>query len=83
MAYELVVRRSDIHSERIMQVLLERRVPFAEIQLNENDAEAMESVLGRKMPFVVSGPKLIGGFSDVVNHLRRPSRAAMTESASW
>lgn len=73
MPYELFVRQPNIQSERIMMALLDRGVPFVEIQLNENDAQIFESVTGEKLPFVMRNNRVIGGFSDLVNHLRRPA----------
>lgn len=73
MPYELFVKRPDIQSERIMAALLDRGVPFVEIQLSEHDAEVFESVTGRTLPFVMRNNRVIGGFADLVNHLRRPA----------
>lgn len=73
MPYELYVKRVDLQSERIMIALLERGAPFVEIQVNDQDAATLESLTGRKMPFVMRNSRVIGGFSDVVNHLRRPA----------
>lgn len=73
MPYELFVRRPDMQSERIMQALLERGVPFVEIQLSDADAAVLEATAGRSLPLVVRGAKVIGGFADLVTHLRRPS----------
>ena len=83
MAYELMVRNSDEQSERIMLTLLDWRLPFAEIQLTERDAEALETVTGQNLPFVMKGNRIIGGFSDLVNHLRRPVRSAPQSVQAW
>ncbi len=83
MAYELFVRTSDVQSEKIMLTLLDRQLPFAEIQLNERDAEALEVVSGNKLPFVMADKRVIGGFSDLVIHLRTPSQSATRPVLTW
>ena len=83
MAYELFVRTSDLQSEKIMLTLLDRRLPFAEIQLNDRDAEVLEAVSGSKLPFVMADNNVIGGFSDLVNHLRQPSQSATRPVLAW
>ncbi len=83
MAYELFVRTSDLQSEKIMLTLLDRKLPFAEIQLNDRDAEVLESVSGNKLPFVMADKRVIGGFSDLVNHLRKPSLSATRPVLAW
>jgi hypothetical protein len=83
MAYELFVRTSDLTSEKIMLVLLDRKLPFAEVQLNESDAEALEAVSGNKLPFGMANKRVIGGYSDLVNHLRKPSQSATRPLLAW
>jgi hypothetical protein len=83
MHYELLVRQHDVHSERIMALLLEKRVPFVELKLSEAEAERNEALAGRKLPYVRKGKKTIGGYSDVVNDLRRPSRSRPVAMPAW
>jgi hypothetical protein len=75
MAYEVYIRFSDEKSERILKLLLDARVAFAEIQLGEKEAAAMERLEGRSL--VKQKGRVIGGYSDLVNSLRRRKRPAV------
>jgi hypothetical protein len=77
MAYEVYIRFSDEKSERILKLLLDARVAFAEIQLGEKEAAAMERLEGRSLPLVKQKGRVIGGYSDLVNSLRRRKRPAV------
>lgn len=70
--YEVFARKSDPRDERLLEVLLDRRVSFVEIQLGDRDAEALEGVAGSKLPFVRRGERVVGGFSELINDLRIP-----------
>lgn len=71
MHYELYTRISDSQSEKIMLALLDRRLPFVEICLAGEEADAFEIAAGRELPLVMYGGRIIGGFSDLANHLCR------------
>ncbi len=78
MAYEIYMRTPDILSERLFEVLIERNLPFAEIQVGDGvEADALERKHGRSMPFVMVNGRVIGGFSDLVLFLRQPARRAV------
>lgn len=74
MHYEVFTRQSDIQSEKITALLLNRYLPFVEICLGEEEAQHMERSRGHRLPFVQHRERLVGSYSDLVNHLHHPTR---------
>ena len=81
MHYEIYTRVSDYQTEKMMAVLLEKSIPFVEVRLAEQDANALEAKHGRALPFALRKGKLVGGFSDLVNDLRHPRQAPVAVQA--
>ena len=81
--FELVTRESDIRSEKIMQALLERGLPFVEVRLGAADAAVLEETTRKDLPMVFKKERMIGGYSDLINHLRRPRRWTSQAALAW
>lgn len=79
--YEVFSRKSDPKSDRLLELLLDRRAAFVEIQLSDADAEILEQISGARLPFVKQGARVVGGFSDLVNYLRIPPARARHHQA--
>ncbi len=81
--YELYVRQSDAQSDRILTTFIERGLAFVEIQLSEEEAKRIEAEHGRTLPLVMHGGQLIGGYSDLVIHLRLPIHGRPSGYRVW
>ncbi len=78
MHYEIYTREEGPQVERIMLTLMDRHQPFVEIRVDDAQALSLENETGQSLPLVMQGERMIGGFSDLVNHLRHPSRTRFT-----
>jgi glutaredoxin len=83
MHYELYTREDDVHSHKILHTLVERGIPFVEVRLAEEAAKDAETGHARPLPFVLRNQEMVGGFSDLIIHLRLPMQSTQRVLRAW